>query len=246
MIEILKKRYFDKSNFYMQILIVEDEPAVSSLLKKTLEDEGYEISVAMDGNIAWDLIEKNNYHLFIFDLMLPGLNGIELCKRCRKNKIDTPILMLTALGTTDNIVMGLDSGADDYLTKPFKIAELLARIRTLIRRKNNGNNPIGTSTTNTLFFADVVMNLDEKTVKRNNIQIELTVTEFRLLEYFLRNTKKVLSRMDILDKVWGYDFNMNTKVVDVYINYLRKKIEINSAPKLIHTVVGMGYIFKDE
>jgi two-component system copper resistance phosphate regulon response regulator CusR len=229
----------------MQILIVEDEPAVSSLLKRTLEDEGYKISVAMDGNIAWELIGRFNYNLFIFDLMLPGINGIELSKRCRKNKINTPILMLTALGTTDNIVMGLDSGADDYLTKPFKIAELLARIRTLLRRGNLVNETESGSL-NTIYFADIVMNLDEKTVKRNNIQVELTVTEFRLMEYFLRNPKKVLSRMDILEKVWGYDFNINTKVVDVYINYLRKKIEINSTPKLIHTVVGMGYILKEE
>jgi DNA-binding response OmpR family regulator len=230
-----------------KILLVEDEPSVASLIQKALAEEAYEVTVAMDGNAAWDYISRYSYTIFIFDLMLPGINGIELCKRVRQQNIFTPVLMLTALSTTDNVVVGLDSGADDYLTKPFKIAELLARVRSLSRRnKTETIQQKNSLEKNELSYADVVMNLDEKKVTRNGSTIELTVTEFRLLEYFLQNPRKVLSRMDILEKVWGYDFNMNTKVVDVYMNYLRKKLEANNQSKLLHTLVGMGYILKDE
>ncbi|MEO7531710.1 MAG: response regulator transcription factor [Sediminibacterium sp.] len=233
----------------MKILLVEDDPDVASLIKKTLDEEAYEVTIAMDGELAWDYINRFNYTLFIFDLMLPGINGIELCKRCRKAEKATPILMLTALSTTDNVVLGLESGADDYLAKPFKIAELLARVKSLIRRSNmlppaTEATPVDTG--NKLSYADVVMNLDEKTVTRNEVLVELTATEYRLLEYFLQNPKRVLSRMDILEKVWGYDFNMNTKVVDVYVNYLRKKLDADTNTKLIQTAVGMGYMLKEE
>ena len=230
----------------MRLLVVEDEPDVASFIKRSLEEEQYEITVAMDGSMAWDYISSFKYDLFVFDLMLPGINGLQLCKKCRENNITTPILMLTALGATDNIVMGLDSGADDYLTKPFKLAELLARIRSLLRRRqtvNNGN--VVQTSKNTLTFADVILDLDEKSVTRNQVPVELTATEFRLLEYLLRNPRKVVSRMEILEKVWGYDFNLNTKVVDVYINYLRKKLDKDSTVKLINTVTGMGYILKE-
>jgi len=229
----------------MRFLLVEDEPDVASLVKRTLEEDDYEVTVAMDGTAAWEYISSFSYNLFIFDLMLPGINGLELCKRCRQKGLTTPILMLTALGTTDNIVMGLDSGADDYLTKPFKLAELQARIRSLIRRQQPANVATAAKPKNTLAFADVVLNTDEKSVTRNNLPIDLTATEFRLLEHLLKNAKKVLSRMEILESVWGYDFNLNTKVVDVYINYLRKKLDQGSPVKLIHTVVGMGYILKE-
>lgn len=229
----------------MRFLLVEDEPDVASLIKRTLEEEAYEVTVAMDGLTAWDYINSFTYDLYIFDVMLPGTNGLELCKRCRQQGIAAPILMLTALGSTDNIVMGLDSGADDYLTKPFKLAELQARIRSLLRRKQPQVTRTPASILNQLTFADVVINLDEKSVTRNNAPVDLTATEFRLLEYMVKNPKKVLSRMDILEQVWGYDFNMNTKVVDVYINYLRKKLDKESHAKLIHTVVGMGYILKE-
>ncbi|HTI07793.1 MAG TPA: response regulator transcription factor [Puia sp.] len=231
-----------------RILVIEDEPAVAALIKKTLEEEQYEVSVAMDGDIAWDHISRFDYGLFILDIMLPGINGMELCRKIRKQEMHTPILMLTALGTVDNIVMGLDAGADDYLAKPFKIAELLARTRSLIRRSSTGNDPLPANTDrgNTLAFADIVLNLDEKNAKRNEKLIEFTATEFRLLEYFMRNSRKVLSRMDILEKVWGYEFNMNTKVVDVYVNYLRKKLNDPRAGRIIHTVVGMGYMLKEE
>ncbi len=229
----------------MKILLVEDDPGVAALVRKTLDEEQYEVTVAMDGTAALDYINKFIYALLIFDIMLPGTNGIELCRHCRQQKIATPILMLTALSTTDNVVHVLDSGADDYLTKPFKIAELQARVRALLRRSIATVDEPQTQFADTISFADVVMNLDEKTVMRNNRIVDFTATEFRLLQYFLQNPKKVLSRMDILEKVWGYDFNMNTKVVDVYMNYLRKKLETNST-KLIHTVTGMGYILKEE
>lgn len=232
----------------MRVLVVEDEPAVANVLKKTLEEELYEVAVAPDGQSGWDYLSKFTYDIVILDVMLPGINGLELCRRFRQAGNATPVLMLTALGTTDNVVMGLDSGADDYLTKPFKVAELLARIRSLVRR-NQSTAVTATplkSSKNLLTFADVVLDMDEKQVMRNNEKIDLTATEFRLLEYFMRNSRRVLSRMDILEKVWGYDFNMNTKVVDVYINYLRKKLDKNADSKLIHTVTGMGYILKED
>jgi DNA-binding response OmpR family regulator len=173
---------------------------------------------------------------------------MDLCRKIRKEGIHTPVLMLTALGSVDNIVMGLDAGADDYLTKPFKIAELLARVRSLLRRAPVPAGVVmnGTHTSNVLIFSDVTLNLDEKNAQRDGRVIDLTATEFRLLEYLMRNPRKVLSRMDILEKVWGYDFNMNTKSVDVYINYLRKKLEGDEGGRVIHTVVGMGYILKEE
>ncbi len=226
-----------------KILVIEDESNVVHLLKRGLEEEGYEISVAMDGLSGYEMAVKHQFELMIMDIMLPGMNGIDICRKLRAQKISTPILMLTALGSTENIVSGLDSGADDYLVKPFHFAELLARMRTLFRRKpeeaedQNGHEK-------TLSLADLVLNQDTKTVSRQNKEIALTATEFRLTEYLLRNKTRVLSRMDILEYVWGVDFNMNTNVVDVYINYLRKKLDKDFEPKLIHTVVGMGYVLK--
>jgi DNA-binding response OmpR family regulator len=248
-----------------RILLIEDEHSVASLIRKALTEEEYEVSVAMDGHSAWDHISRWQYDLFIIDVMLPGSNGMDICRKVRQQGIPTPILMLTALGSVDNIVMGLDSGADDYLTKPFKIAELLARVRSLLRRAPATSPTAGSTVTtpatvpvqapaspaarhsaNVLVFSDLTLNLDEKNARRAGRTIELTATEFRLLEYLMRNPRKVLSRMDILEKVWGYDFNMNTKSVDVYINYLRKKLETPEASRIIHTVVGMGYILKGE
>jgi len=232
----------------IRILVVEDDAAVASVIRKTLDEAQYEVTVAMDGNSGWDYIGRFEYDLFVLDLMLPGMNGLELCKRIRQEQIATPVLMLTALGTVDNIVVGLDSGADDYLTKPFKIAELLARVRALLRRFPAGgpHRPAHAVTGNVLVFSDVILNLDERNARRKEELIELTATEFRLLEYLMRNPRKVLSRMDILEKVWGYDFNINTKVVDVYINYLRKKLNDPGGGRIIHTSVGMGYILKEE
>lgn len=224
-----------------KMLIIEDESHVVSLLKRGLEEEGYDVSVAMDGTSGLEMALQHDFDLLIVDIMLPGLNGIEICRNIRTQNTDLPILMLTALGSTENIVSGLDSGADDYLVKPFKLAELHARIRTLLRRNKSEQ----TSTKEDILkLADLIVDLDAKVVNRNNTAITLTATEFRLLEYLLRNKGKVLSRMDILEFVWGIDFNMSTNVVDVYINYLRKKIDKDFEQKLIHTVVGMGYIFK--
>jgi DNA-binding response OmpR family regulator len=231
-----------------RILLIEDEHSVASVIRKALMEEQYEVSVAMDAASAWDHITRWSYDLFMLDVMLPGGNGMDLCRKIRKEGIHTPVLMLTALGSVDNIVMGLDAGADDYLTKPFKIAELLARVRSLLRRAPAGvlGNNAYASRGNVLVFSDVMLNLDEKNAQRDGKVIELTATEFRLLEYLMKNPRKVLSRMDILEKVWGYDFSLNTKTVDVYINYLRKKLEESDGNRIIHTVVGMGYILKEE
>jgi len=230
----------------IRILIIEDEPAVASVIRKALAEEGYDASVAMDGASAWEFINRFEYELLIMDVMIPGINGLDLCRKVRGQKIHTPILLLTALGSVDNIVTGLDAGADDYLTKPFKIAELLARVRSLLRRQPAGANGLVAGRGNSLVFADITLNLDEKNARRKDLRIELTATEYRLLEYLMRNPRKVLSRMDILEKVWGYDFQLNTKTVDVYINYLRKKLEEGAGSRVIHTVVGMGYILKEE
>jgi DNA-binding response OmpR family regulator len=174
--------------------------------------------------------------------MLPGMNGIAVCKQLRKQQNVTPILMLTALGSTENVVTGLDSGADDYLVKPFKQAELLARIRSLLRRQPEA----APATASILKIADLELDLNTKSASRCDETIVLTATEYRLLEYMMRNPRRVLSRMEILENVWGVDFNMNTKVVDVYVNYLRKKVNRKSQPALIQTVVGMGYMLKEE
>lgn len=225
-----------------KILLIEDEANVVNLLKRGLEEEGYEISVAMDGLSGYDMASKHKFDLLLVDIMLPGMNGIEISRNLRAQKIITPILMLTALGSTENIVNGLDSGADDYLVKPFNFAELLARMRTLFRRKMDSNADFQDD--KVLSVADLQLNLDTKAVSRSGKEIQLTATEFRLTEYLLRNRNRVLSRMDILEYVWDVDFNMNTNVVDVYINYLRKKIDKDFEPKLIHTVIGMGYVMK--
>jgi DNA-binding response OmpR family regulator len=226
------------------VLLVEDESHVASLIIRSLSEEGYEVSLAPDGTTGLDMALQNNFDLLILDIMLPGINGIEVCKRIRATGNQTPILMLTALGTTQNIVTGLDSGADDYLVKPYKLAELLARTRSMIRRGMAGTE--GDNDFEKLQFADLVLNLKDKTATRAGQRIELTATEFRLLKYLLENKKRLLSRMDILEHVWGIDFNMNTKVVDVYMNYLRKKIDKDYPNKLLHTVIGMGYIMKEQ
>jgi DNA-binding response OmpR family regulator len=223
----------------MQILLVEDEPAVASMLNKGLAEEGHTVTVAPDGRLGLEMATTNNYQVIILDVMLPGLNGIELCRQLRKNENHTPILMLTALGTTDNLVTGLDAGADDYITKPFKFRELSARLRSLSRRGQSAEPE------RILRLADLEMNLTARTVERSGQQLSLTATEYRLLEYLMKNKGRVLSRLDLLENVWGIDFNLGTNVVDVYVNYLRKKVERSQFPKLIHTVIGMGYTMKE-
>ncbi len=223
----------------MHILLVEDEPAVATMLNKGLTEEGHTVAIAPDGKIGLQMATDHPFSIIILDVMLPGINGIELCKLLRRQKNHTPVLMLTALGTTENVVTGLDAGADDYITKPFKFRELSARLRSLSRRGQPAE-PV-----ETLKLADLEMNLTAKTVQRAGQDITLTSTEYRLLEYLLKNKGRVVSRLDMLENVWGIDFNMGTNVVDVYVNYLRKKIDKQGPVKLIQTVIGMGYVMKE-
>jgi len=225
----------------MNLLLVEDEPNVVSVISRGLTEEGFKVSIAPDGLIGEQMAKNNHFDLIILDIMLPGINGLELCKIIKNEKPNTPIIMLTALGTTENVVNGLDNGADDYLIKPFKFAELFARIRTLLRRYS------GIVTNDQIInIADLQINITAKSVKRNNNDLVLTATEYRLLEYMAKNKSKILSRIDILENVWDIDFNLGTNVVDVYVNYLRKKIDKNSDQKLIHTAVGLGYVLKEK
>ncbi|QEC78317.1 response regulator transcription factor [Mucilaginibacter ginsenosidivorax] len=224
----------------MGILLVEDEPNVVSVIKRGLTDYGFEVSVAANGATGLQMALDHDFDLVILDVMLPVMDGIQVCKRIRQQKKTIPIIMLTALDSTENIVSGLDSGADDYMVKPFKIAELAARLRTLLRRSGSE-----TLSNNTYTIGNLVLNTESKIAYRNNEALKLTATEYRLLEYFVKNQKKVLSRIQILENVWDIDFNMGTNVVDVYINYLRKKLEKNGGPNLIHTVFGMGYLMKE-
>ena len=225
----------------MKLLIVEDEPNVVSVLKRGLSSEGFELSVAPDGFIALEMVSAHSFSLIILDIMLPGINGLDLCKQIKKNYPQLPIIMLTALSSTENIVTGLDNGADDYLVKPFKIAELSARIRMLLRRHAGLQ-----QADEIITIGDLQINISGKTVTRANQEITLTATEYRLLQFFARNKNKTLSRIDILENVWDIDFNMATNVVDVYVNYLRKKIDKGFSTTLLHTVVGLGYLLKEK
>lgn len=227
-----------------KVLLVEDEPGVAAFIKKGLEEESYQVQVAYDGNLAIQLLSGNQFDLIILDLILPGMNGIEICKKIRSSSLtNAPILMLTALNSTENIITGLDSGADDYLPKPFKLKELHARLRALLRRSNKSEN-IGLN--DILEIEDLKLDRTTKIVIRDDKEIKLTSTEYRLLEYFMKNKGRILSRVDILDNVWDINFDMGTNVVDVYINYLRNKIEKGFKSKLIHTAIGMGYIMRSE
>jgi len=223
----------------MKVLLVEDEPNVAGLINRGLTENGHSITVAPDGNMGLNLGLNHYFDVIILDIMLPGISGMEVCKQLRENQIHTPILFLTALGTTENVVAGLNAGGDDYLVKPFKFAELEARLHSLSRRQLR---PIHED--EVLTAGAVEINLKAKTVFVNGKDTPFTSTEFRLLEYFVRNKNRVLSRIEILEHVWGIDFNMGTNVVDVYVNYLRKKIDKSVEQKLIHTVIGMGYMLK--
>jgi DNA-binding response OmpR family regulator len=226
----------------MKLLLIEDEPNVISLIQRSLSASGHEITVAMDGQSGLEMALRHAFDIIILDLMIPVINGMEVCRRLRNAQSVTPILMLTALGTTENIVSGLDAGADDYMTKPFKLAELEARLRTLTRR---GKEPDKEKNQYVLVLGGLILDKVTKTVKRNGQPIDLTATEFRLLEYLLNNTNRVLNRMEILENVWDINFNLGTNVVDVYINYLRKKVNKNHPVKLINTVFGMGYVIRE-
>ena len=225
----------------MKLLVVEDEPKTLQAIQQGLEESQFEVDIAYDGLIAKRLALKNNYAAIITDLILPGLNGYELCRQLRAEGLTTPILMLTALGETDDKISGFDAGADQYLTKPFQFTELLARVRALTKRGTNV-----AMTAQTLRYGGVELNLDTKTVTRDDLPIELTAREFGLLEFLMRNQGRVLSKPLIAEHVWDLNFDTGTNVVEVYINYLRKKIDRNFSKKLIHTHFGMGYMFKEE
>ena len=228
----------------ISILLIEDEPDVVDFVKKGLGEESFEVSVALNGVDGLEMAIKNPYDIVLLDIMIPEKNGIEVCKEIRGRGIQTPILFLTALNTPDNIALGLDSGADDYLVKPFKFNELIARIRAILRRLNQEK--MGAQKPKVKYFiSNLVLDDDAKQVTRNGKEIALTATEYRLLFTLLKNKGKVLSRMDLLENAWDINFNVGTNVVDVYINYLRKKIDTDFEPKLIHTAVGMGYILKE-
>jgi DNA-binding response OmpR family regulator len=223
----------------MKLLIVEDEPNLLSILRKGFAENNNDVSVALDGKTALEMIQNYTFDVVILDVMLPDINGIEICRRLRADKNFVPVLLLTALGTSENIVTGLNAGADDYVVKPFKFGELDARVNALYRRANQETEKV-----DSIIISDLEINSKSKTVKRNGESIVLTAKEFKLLYYLAKNTGRIVSRDQILDNVWDINFDMNTNVVDVYINYLRKKIDKPFATKLIHTMKGLGYIIQ--
>jgi two-component system copper resistance phosphate regulon response regulator CusR len=224
-----------------QICLVEDEQKVAAFICKGLQEHGYKIAMAKDGATAKGLIQSSKFNLFILDVMLPDINGIDLCREIRETDSTTPILMLTALDQIQNKVAGLKAGADDYLVKPFHFSELLARIEALLRRQQ-----ATTNTNHTLIFDDLKLDTWSNVVERAGQQITLTAKEYTLLELFMRNPNKILSREYIGEQVWKIDFDTGTNFIDVYVNYLRKKIEKGFKSKLIHTVIGMGYILRGD
>lgn len=225
-----------------RILIVDDETKIARFLELELKYEGYDAEVRYNGREGLDALQESRFDLVILDIMMPDLNGIEVLRRIRQNS-DMPVIMLTAKGETMDKVMGLDFGADDYLTKPFEIEELLARIRSALRRYQKN---ISVIEANELCVSNLVMELDKHEVRYHSELVELTKKEFDLLEFLIRNKGVVLSREKILNEVWGYDFMGDTNVVDVYIRYIRSKVDDRFEVKLIHTVRGVGYVLKDE
>jgi two-component system copper resistance phosphate regulon response regulator CusR len=224
-----------------RILIVEDEQKIADTLKLGLSENGYMVEVAYDGEIGWKIFQSQPFDLVVLDINLPGMNGYELCKSIRNRNANVPVIMLTALSSLNDKIDGYDSGADDYIIKPFEFRELLMKIRVLLKRTTGQTVPTG----NILKAGDLEMNLDSKEVKREGQPITLTAKEFQLLEYLLRNKNRVLSRADIAINVWDIDFDTNTNVIDVYINYIRNKVDKPFEKKLIQTQVGMGYILKE-
>ena len=223
----------------MRILVVDDEPAVRDSLRRALELEGYEVDLAPDGESALHRLEEPRHpDAVVLDILMPGIDGLEVCRRMRAAGDEVPVLMLTARAEVDSRVAGLDAGADDYLPKPFALAELLARLRALLRRSTNGSGDM-------LRFADLELEPGTREVRRGGERIELTRTEFSLLELFLRNPRQVLTRSIIFERVWGYDFGPSSNSLDVYIGYLRRKTEAGGKPRLIHTVRGVGYALRE-
>ncbi len=222
----------------MRILVVEDEKKVARFIQQGLEEEHYTVDVAYDGDRGIALVDQQNYDIIVLDLMLPKKSGLEVTRELRAKKKTMPILMLTAKASTEDKVVGLDSGADDYLTKPFAFAELLARVRSLLRRGAQEKSTF-------LTLADLELDTVTHKAKRGTKLIELTAKEYALLEYFLRNKERVLSRTIIAEHIWDYNFDTGTNLIDVYINHLRNKIDSGFTRKLIHTVRGVGYVLKE-
>jgi len=230
-------------NSKKKILLIEDDTKVCAFINKGLTERGFEVTIALNGEHGLDWALGSKFSLIIIDIMLPDMNGIEICKQIRNNNQQVPILFLTALGSVENLAHGLDSGADDYLVKPFKFIELTARINSLIRRSEDYEYKVDDDDIYT--FSDIEVNDSKKTVKRNGVELSLTLTEYKLLLLFINNKERVISRNTILDHVWGINFNLGTNVVDVYINYLRKKMERPNPIRLIQTIIGMGYVLKE-
>ncbi len=228
----------------IRILLVEDEPKTVQSLKKGLEEFNYQVDVAYDGEIALQLTNQNSYHLIVSDIIIPGINGLELCRKLRTKGIDVPILMLTALSSTDDKIIGFDAGADDYLAKPFDFKEFLARVKALLKRYGHSSVSIENQS-NILKYSDIELDLNSRLVHRNGQLINLTAKEFQLLEYFLRNQEKVISKSEIAEKIWEVEDEQSFNLIEVYVNYLRKKIDKNFDKKLIHTQFGVGYILRE-
>lgn len=222
----------------MKVLVIEDEPKVASFIRRGLEELQFEVEVAFDGMIGEKMALTRKYDVIVLDIIIPGKNGIELCRKIKEVKSATPVLMLTALGTTEDKVTGFEAGADDYLLKPFEFAELVARIKALTRRTQMS----AFTNSRTLEFADLKLDLDKKVAIRGGSVINLTAKEFLLLEYFIRNRERVISRPELAEKIWDVTFDTGTNVVEVYINILRKKIDRDFPNKLLHTRIGLGYI----
>ncbi len=225
----------------MKVLLIEDEVKAVQSLTKGLKEHQIEVDFAMDGTVGSELALRNEYDVIISDIIVPGINGFDLTQLLRAKGNNTPVLMLTALNSTDDKVSGLESGADDYLTKPYEFKELLARIKALSRRGKESNAP-----KSTLSYADVEMNLLSKELIRQGRKIELTPKEFALMEYFIRNQGRTVSKAEIAEKVWDINFETSSNVVEVYVNYLRNKMDKPFSKKLIHTVFGQGYILREE
>ncbi len=222
----------------MKVLVIEDEQQVASFIKQGLEEQSLEVDVAYDGNIGGRLALSRDYDVILLDIVIPGINGFDLCKILKKEKPATAVLMLTTLGTTADKVTGFDSGADDYLLKPFEFEELIARLKALARRPSMAT----ASYSHILRYEDLRLDTEKKIAYRHNQMIKLSAKEFALLEFFLRNPGRVIARTELAEKVWDLRFNTGTNVVEVYINMLRNKIDKDFEPKLLHTRIGLGYV----
>ncbi|SHH24157.1 DNA-binding response regulator, OmpR family, contains REC and winged-helix (wHTH) domain [Chryseolinea serpens] len=225
----------------MKVLVIEDEQQVSSFIKQGLEEHSFAVDVAFDGNMGERLALNRDYDVIVLDLVIPGINGFDLCKILKKEKPSTPVIMLTTLGTTADKLSGFDAGADDYLLKPFAFEELVARLRALMRRRS-----ATTDYGNVLRFEDLKLDIEKKVAHRHDKVIKLSAKEFALLEFFLRNPERVISRSELAEKIWDIKFETGTNVVEVYMNMLRNKIDRDFEPKLLQTRIGLGYVLSKE